>query len=82
MIAQNLYDARDEFGMIDGNDLHELFQAVCGDPSPAGQTPIDAAALADYAADQRALYAAHKASGGVGGEYLLSVADFADLHAH
>lgn len=75
--AQDLYTAREHTAAIDGNELHELFAAVCGGPSPAGRTEIDTAALADYAAGQRSLYAAHRASGGIGGEYLLSVADFA-----
>lgn len=52
--TEDLYNARDEFQTISGTELHELFQAVCGDPSPAGRTPIDAAALAAYAADLRA----------------------------
>jgi len=46
--AQQLYDRREQFGEISGTDLHEIFQAVCGDPSPAGRTPIDLAALEDY----------------------------------
>ena len=78
MNAQNLYDRRDEFGEIDGRDLHALFEAVCGEPSPAGRTPIDATALAAYAAERRATYAAHVASGGVGGRDLLDVADFCE----
>ena len=45
MTAQTLYDARDEHGDIDGKDLHWLLQQLTGDPSPAGRTPIDAAAL-------------------------------------
>lgn len=45
MTAQDLYDIRDKHGDIDGNDLHWLFEQLTGDPSPAGRTPIDAAAL-------------------------------------
>lgn len=40
MIAQELYDWRDETGAISGLDLHELFQALTGDPSPVGRTKI------------------------------------------
>lgn len=52
--AQDLYERRDEYAEISGNDLHELFHALTGDPSPAGRTPIDAGGLASYAADCRA----------------------------
>lgn len=52
--AQDLYDRRDEYAEISGNDLHELFQILTGDPSPAGRTRIDATKLAAYAADCRA----------------------------
>jgi hypothetical protein len=78
LTAQDLYDRRDERGEIDGRELHEIFQAICGDPSPTGRTAIDTEALRSYAAGQRGLYAAHKASGGVGGEYLISVASFCE----
>ena len=53
--AQDLYDRRDEYGEIDGCDLHKLFQELTGDPSPAGRTPIDAAQLAQIAAESRAI---------------------------
>lgn len=78
MKAEQLYNRRDERGEIDGQELHAIFQAVCDDPSPAGKTEISAEALASYAKGQRDLYAAHKASGGIGGEYLLSVASFCE----
>lgn len=55
MKAQDLYDRRDIYGEISGSDLHDLFNALIGDPSPAGRTPIDPAALAAYADDCRAL---------------------------
>jgi hypothetical protein len=52
--AQDLYDRRDETGEISGNDLHEIFEAICGDPSPAGRTPISRASLAAHAQRVRA----------------------------
>jgi hypothetical protein len=76
--AQDLYDTREAFGAISGTDLHALFGAVCGERAPIGRTPIDTAALLGYASSQRELYAAHKANGGVGGEYLLDAAAFAE----
>lgn len=45
MTAQTLYDIRDEFGDIDGLDLHWLFEQLTGDPSPAGRTLIDVETL-------------------------------------
>lgn len=66
MTAQDLYDRREEWGEISGTDLHELFQAVCGDPSPSGRTRIDVGALAAYAADCRA---------GQNAEYIASFCD-------
>lgn len=45
MKAQELYDCRERYADIDGTDLHWLFEQLSGDPSPAGRTPIDAAAL-------------------------------------
>ena len=46
--AQVLYDTREEFGDIDGNDLHTLFRFLCdGEPSPAGRTPISEPKLLD-----------------------------------
>lgn len=52
--AQDLYDRREEYGEISGNDLHDLFQALTGDPSPTGRTSIDASRLDAYAAGCRA----------------------------
>ena len=49
MTAQQLYDWRDETGAISGTDLHMLFQELIGDPSPAGNTPILMADLAQLA---------------------------------
>lgn len=45
MKAQQLYDIREEFGHIDGMQLHRLFQELTGDPSPSGRTEIDTAEL-------------------------------------
>ena len=63
LTAQDLYERREEYGEISGIDLHELFQVVCGDPSPAGRTPIDIDSLSFYAADcsagQNAEHIAH-----------------------
>lgn len=78
MTAQDLYDRRDEYGEIDGNALHSIFALVAGDPSPAGRTPIDPNALEVHAQALRETYAAHKANGGVGGEYLLHEAAFCE----
>lgn len=78
MTAQDLYIRRESLAEISGNELHELFTSVCGDPSPSGRTPIERHALQEYAASQRALYDAHKAAGGVGGEYLLDVVKFCE----
>ncbi len=79
--AQDLYDRRDERGEIEGTELHEVFQFVCGEPSPTGRVEIDTAALSVYASVQRQSYASHKAAGGVGGEYLLDVAKFCESFA-
>lgn len=79
MKAQELYDYREQTAMISGTDLHDLFRAVCGgEPSPAGQTPIDPIKLAAAAAAYRQRYADHKAADGVGGQYLLDIARFAE----
>lgn len=48
MKAQTLYDIREEFGHIDGMQLHRLFQELTGDPSPSGRTEIDADALSAH----------------------------------
>lgn len=76
--AQHLYDRREQYGEIDGNDLHAIFATVCDDPSPTGRTSISTAALAAYAADMRAAYAAHQASGTRGTAYLLDIAAFCE----
>lgn len=76
--AQDLYDRRDEYGEIDGNDLHNTFRAICGDPSPAGRTPIDPSCLVEHAASLRASYDRHTAGGIVGAEYLLDTAKFCE----
>lgn len=78
LTAQQLYDRREMRGEINGQELHAIFAAVCDDPSPPGRTPIGRAALRTYASEQRALYAAHKRSGGRGGEYLLDIAAFCE----
>lgn len=78
MKAQDLYDLRDETGLISGTDLHEVFQAVCGEPSPAGMRDISPGKLEAYASDLRAAHAAHKANGGRGGNYLLDIAMFCE----
>jgi len=49
--AQDLYDYRELYSHIDGNDLHWLFQEVCGEPSPRGSTPIDPLKLHAIAPD-------------------------------
>jgi hypothetical protein len=77
--AQDLYDRRDEYGEIDGQELHSIFALVCdGDPSPAGRTPIDPQALTAHAHALRETYAAHKDGGTVGAEYLLDEARFCE----
>lgn len=48
MIAQVLYDTRENTAQISGSDLHILFYAICGEPSPAGRTEIDVNMLAVY----------------------------------
>lgn len=40
-----LHKIRDEYADIDSLDLFWLFERLTGDPSPAGRTPIDPAAL-------------------------------------
>lgn len=53
--AQVLYDARDQYAIISGLELHDLFRAVCGgEPSPAGRTPISVAALRQAATEMAA----------------------------
>lgn len=39
--AQFLYDLRELTGFISGNDLHDLFSSVIGNPSPSGRAAID-----------------------------------------
>jgi hypothetical protein len=79
LTTQELYDARETDAAISGSDLHDLFRAVCdGEPSPSGHTHISRERLRAYAAELRAGYVAHKASGGRGGEYLLDIATFAE----
>lgn len=48
MIAQVLYDKRETSAQISGSDLHILFYAVCGEPSPAGRTEIEISKLVAY----------------------------------
>lgn len=76
--AQDLYDRREEYGEIDGQELHNIFRAILGSPSPAGRTAIKAEALRDYASSLRSSYAAHRAGGTVGAEYLLDEAAFCE----
>lgn len=38
--AQELYDLRELTGMVSGNDLHEAFQDLLGEPSPSGKREI------------------------------------------
>lgn len=38
--AQVFYDLRELTGNISGNDLHELFRIVCGEPSPSGRKVV------------------------------------------
>lgn len=79
MKAQELYDYREESGAISGEDLHELFRLLCdGEPSPSGKTEILPESLTAIATGYRQAYADHKASGGVGGQYLLDIAEFAE----
>jgi hypothetical protein len=39
--TQNLYDWREETEAISGTDLQRLFERICGEPSPAGATPVN-----------------------------------------
>ena len=48
MKAQDIYDLQGEM-LIDGKDMHALFAELTGDPSPAGRTEIDMAAVAEIA---------------------------------
>lgn len=75
--AQVLYDERERAAAISGSDLHDLFRAVCGDPSPSGRVLISRDRLRAYAQELRETYAAHRATDGVGGQYLLDIAEFA-----
>lgn len=40
MIAQNLYDLRDEYEFCSGEELHEFFLQTVGEPSPSGRVEI------------------------------------------
>lgn len=53
--AQDLYDLREMTGFISGQDLHELFDAVVGEPSPSGYRPVNVLALTESDAGRRAL---------------------------
>lgn len=48
MKAQELYDLREATGFCDGADLHRFFEVQTGNPSPAGEAEIDAAAAAEF----------------------------------
>ena len=41
MLAQKLYNFREEFETFSGQDLHEFFNEQVGDPSPSGYVEID-----------------------------------------
>ncbi len=43
--AQLLYDLREQVMPISGTELHEIFNALLGDPSPSGKTIIEVRAL-------------------------------------
>lgn len=47
--AQQLYDRREALGEIDGKELHDIFRAVCNEPSPSGRKEIDPRYLRLYA---------------------------------
>lgn len=76
MNAQMFYDRRDSHEEIDGATLHEIFQSVCGDPSPSGRTPIDEDWVRHYIARCEADYSAHARAGTVGASVLLEPATF------
>ena len=41
MIAQKLYDFREEWEFCSGVDLHGFFETQVGDPSPSGKVEIN-----------------------------------------
>lgn len=43
LTAQHLYDLRTMTGFIGGNELHELFRQLVGEPSPKGDVLVDVA---------------------------------------
>lgn len=45
MKCQVLYNLREATGWISGNDLHDLFYALVGDPSPSGRDEFEPAKL-------------------------------------
>jgi hypothetical protein len=52
MMCQVLYNLRNATAWVSGNDLHELFYSLVGDPSPAGKTEFALAKLKEI--DQEA----------------------------
>lgn len=52
MLAQFLYDLREEYGFCSGNDLHRFFEKETGEPSPSGYAEIDGVAAREFIKEQ------------------------------
>ena len=53
--AQMLYDLRTMTGFISGDDLHNLFREVLGEPSPSGYMEFEVSALSNARYGEKAL---------------------------
>jgi len=45
MKAQTLYDLRELTGFVSGNELHDMFDRLLGEPSPSGYKTMNLIAL-------------------------------------
>jgi hypothetical protein len=48
MLAQYLYDFREEFELCGGDDLANFFYQQTGNPSPSGNVRVDADAAMEF----------------------------------
>ena len=61
--AQMLYDLRTMTGFISGDDLHNLFRDVLGEPSPSGYMEFEVSALSNARYGEKALAELKRESG-------------------
>ena len=79
VLAQHMYDAREETGLISGSDLHEIFGSIGGgDMSPPGRQRYLASHLARLASEYRSQAASLRPAVA---EHLLDKARFCEFFA-